>query len=104
MRKFLQKTLRKPVGLLAGKFSTRPDKAKIHRSFTQLKENILKQPGKKGLLIPFNAEANFIIFSDQHKGAKNGSDIFALAEKNYLTALQYYNKENFTFINLGDGE
>ncbi|MDF2432835.1 MAG: hypothetical protein JWP44_2466, partial [Mucilaginibacter sp.] len=44
----------------------------------------------------------FIVLSDQHKGARDGADIFALAEKNYLAALEYYNNNNFFYINLGD--
>jgi hypothetical protein len=31
-------------------------------------------------------------------------DIFALAEKNYLTALDYYYDQQFFYINLGDSE
>ena len=46
----------------------------------------------------------FIIFSDQHKGARNGADDFALAEPNYLFALDYYNRNNFHFVSLGDNE
>ena len=62
-------------------------------------------PGKKGFVIPFNpATHRFIIFSDQHKGRKNGADDFMPAEKNYLNALMYYNKERFHLISLGDCE
>jgi predicted phosphodiesterase len=62
-------------------------------------------PGKKGFVIPFDTSVNrFIIFSDQHKGAKNGADDFMLAEQNYLTALRYYNSSNFHLISLGDCE
>jgi predicted phosphodiesterase len=62
-------------------------------------------PGKKGFVIPFNSSTHrFIIFSDQHKGRKNGADDFKPAEKNYLRALEYYNAENFHFISLGDSE
>lgn len=104
IRQFLQAHLRNPVGILADKFATRPDKDKIHSSFSALKKHILANPGKKGLIIPFSVKDKFIIFSDQHKGAKTGSDIFALAEKNYLCALNYYNDANYTYINLGDGE
>jgi len=45
-----------------------------------------------------------IIFSDQHKGARNGADDFAIAAKNYCAALEFYSNENFSFINLGDCE
>jgi hypothetical protein len=48
--------------------------------------------------------SSIIILSDQHKGARNGSDDFRFAEKNYLAALDYYNQNNFFFVNLGDNE
>jgi len=57
------------------------------------------------LTIPFNVSTDkFIIFSDQHKGARNGADDFAPAASNYLKALAYYNHEDFFYINLGDCE
>jgi predicted phosphodiesterase len=62
-------------------------------------------PGKKGFVIPFNSEKHrFIVFSDQHKGRKNGADDFMLAEKNYVKALEYYNDHQFHLISLGDSE
>lgn len=62
-------------------------------------------PGKKGFVLPFNSETHrFIIFSDHHKGRKNGADDFMLAEKNYLAALQHYNTESYHLICLGDCE
>ncbi len=105
MRKFLQRILSKPVSRLADKYSSRPDKGRVHKALTQLYNKISTGNEKKGLLIEFSpAEQRFIIFSDQHKGAKNGSDDFALAEQNYLSALAYYNQNNFHFISLGDAE
>ena len=65
----------------------------------------MEDPGKKGFVIPFNPHTHrFIIFSDQHKGRKNGADDFMNAEKNYLNALDHYNAENFHLIALGDSE
>ncbi|HEY0057248.1 MAG TPA: metallophosphoesterase [Pedobacter sp.] len=104
MRKFLQRILRGPVSKIANNYSTRPDKVLVHKSLTGLYQNILNDPGKKGPVIPFDHTTRFIIFSDQHKGAKDGSDDFAFAEKNYLTALQYYNEQKYQFVNLGDSE
>lgn len=105
MRKFLQRILSGPVSRLADKYSSKPDKARIHTALTLLYDRIATGNEKKGLLIDFiPQEQKFIIFSDQHKGAKNGSDDFAFAEKNYLYALDYYNQNNFHFISLGDAE
>jgi len=56
-------------------------------------------------LLPFDPRNQpLIIFSDEHKGARNGADDFAVCEKNYLAALDYYNQRNFYFINMGDCE
>lgn len=105
MSNLLQKLLRKPVIHLAEKFSSRPDKQRVFDSLTQLHKKIIEGDKKKGLIIPFDTSTQkFIIFSDQHKGRKNDADDFFACEKNYITALDYYFKEGFYFIDLGDGE
>jgi predicted phosphodiesterase len=104
MRKFFQRILRKPVARLAEKFSSRPDKERVHKALTNLHYNISTTPGKKGQIIPFDRLSRFIILSDQHKGDKKGSDDFANAEKNYIAALDYYLHHNYYFISLGDSE
>jgi len=45
-----------------------------------------------------------IIFSDQHKGTRDGSDDFGVCEPSYLAALDYYNSKDFYYVNLGDCE
>ena len=96
MRRFLQKLLTRSVAKLADKLSSRPDKKRVNSALSKLYNNILAKPGKKGLLIPFDMENNrFIIFSDQHKGARDDIDIFAIAEDNYLTALDHYDQQIF---------
>ncbi len=105
MRRFLQNLLNKPISKLADQLSSRPDKQRVDKALNELYGNISTNPGKKGLVLPFDAnEDKFIILSDQHKGARDGADIFALAEKNYLAALAYYDKNHFFYINLGDSE
>ncbi len=105
MQKLLRIILLKPVLWAMAKFSSRPDRKRIFEALSKLFENILHDPGKRGLVIPFEEQAGkFIIFSDQHKGARNGADDFMPAEANYLAALAYYSKNNFTYINLGDSE
>lgn len=104
MRRFLQKILTKPVTRLANKFSSKPDLQRVHTALTKLYEHSLTNPGKKGLLLNAVETDRFIIFSDQHKGAKNGSDDFIKAEPNYLAALSYYYEQQFHFISLGDSE
>jgi predicted phosphodiesterase len=105
MRKLLRIILLKPVLWAAQKFSSKPNREKIFKALSELFDNILHQPGKKGLVVPFEEQAGkFIIFSDQHKGARNGADDFMLAEPNYLAALKFYCGNNFFFISLGDNE
>ncbi|MFT4094704.1 MAG: metallophosphoesterase [Niabella sp.] len=105
MRKFLQYLLRRPILWLSDRFSSRPDKEKIYNALSKLYNSIIEEPGKKGLVIPMSEFGNrFIIFSDQHKGNRNGADDFAVAANSYLSALEYYNTHDFCFINLGDCE
>jgi UDP-2,3-diacylglucosamine pyrophosphatase LpxH len=105
MRKLLQILLWKPVLRLAAKFSSKPDKQKIFEALSRLLKVITEEPGKRGIIIPFDiTHSKFIIFSDQHRGAKDGADDFAAAEPNYLAALDYYYQQQFYFISLGDSE
>lgn len=79
--------------------------SRVHTALTKLYSNILENPGKKGAVMPVNFSTDqFIIFSDQHKGAKNGSDDFMNAEPNYLAALDHYYNTGFHLISLGDCE
>ena len=104
MRQFLKKLLTKPVVNLANTLSSRPDKRRVDKALSKLYKQIKTNPGKKGLCLPLGGNDKFIILSDQHKGARDGADIFAKAAKNYLAALAYYYQEHFFYINLGDSE
>jgi predicted phosphodiesterase len=105
MRRFLQRLLTRPVINLANKWSSRPDKTRVDKALTDLYANITGNPGHRGLVVPFDIQRDkFVILSDQHKGARDGADIFAKAAKNYLAALDHYNQQNFFYINLGDSE
>ncbi|NNC84034.1 MAG: metallophosphoesterase [Flavobacteriales bacterium] len=46
----------------------------------------------------------WIIFSDHHRGTRDGADDFAPCEKNYLKALRHYEKEGYSLCLLGDVE
>ncbi|RYG52000.1 MAG: metallophosphoesterase [Chitinophagaceae bacterium] len=105
MRRFLRYLLLKPVLWAAKKFSSRPERQRIFPALDKLYEEIIAHPGKKGIVIPFEERTGkFIIFSDQHKGGKDGADDFVLAEPNYMQALEYYNTREFSLICLGDCE
>lgn len=105
LQRILRRILLKPVTWASNRFSSKPEKERIFKALDNLHEAIISGNDKKGLVVPFQADTDrFIIFSDQHKGARNGADDFAPAEKNYLDALAYYKTEQYFFINLGDSE
>jgi predicted phosphodiesterase len=105
LRRLLRILLLKPVLWAAAKFSSKPQKDRIFKALSELFESITLEPGKKGLVIPLDLHAGkLIIFSDQHKGAKNGADDFIEAEPNYLAALEHYYNNDYYFISLGDAE
>ena len=45
-----------------------------------------------------------VIFSDHHKGARDGADDFQRCERTYNAALAYYNKRGYHLVELGDVE
>ena len=102
---WLRKILFKLVIWASNKFSSKPDRERIFKALSALLDCIVKEEKKKGPIIPFDCSKDkFIIFSDQHKGAKNGADDFMICEPNYLAALEYYYQQGFFFISLGDCE
>jgi UDP-2,3-diacylglucosamine pyrophosphatase LpxH len=105
MRKLLQIILLRPVLWFTKKYSSHPVPERIFKALSELRSEIEKQPSRKGPLISFEVDVSkFIIFSDQHKGAKNGADDFMFCEPSYLAALDYYNDNEFFFISLGDSD
>ncbi|MBV9988274.1 MAG: metallophosphoesterase family protein [Chitinophagaceae bacterium] len=105
MRKFLQRILTNPVIRLADKYSSHPKRQLVFDALDKLYRKITAGNEQKGLLIPVDTQKDkFIIFSDLHKGAKNGADDFMVCEQTYLEALDYYEKNAFHYICLGDGE
>ncbi len=105
MRRFFQWLLKKPVTWFANKVSSSPHKADVFTSLNNLLLAIREGKETAGPVIPFEiSTGKFVIFSDQHKGARDLADDFRLAEKNYLAALGHYYKEEFTLISIGDSE
>ena len=97
--------LTQPVTWIAHRFSSFPKQANVSAALDELYKNILNGDTRKGRLISIDPKLqSIIIFSDQHKGARNGSDDFQMAEKNYLAALSYYNANQFMMLSLGDSE
>ncbi|SFN20118.1 Calcineurin-like phosphoesterase [Chitinophaga sp. YR627] len=101
----MKKLLRNLIIRLSRRFSSNPDKKLIFESLSQLYKQIEEGKKDKGLVLTYDyQQASIIVFSDQHKGGRDGSDDFMLAETSYLTALRYYYEKGFTLINLGDCE
>lgn len=46
----------------------------------------------------------YIVFSDHHRGQRDGADDFRAGERTYLAALEHYLARGFTLIMLGDAE
>lgn len=66
----------------------------MHKYLENIYNNALK--------ISFNS--NVIILSDCHRGIRNDSDDFKNCEQSYINALNYYLKNNYQLILLGDIE
>lgn len=105
MRRLIRYFLRKPILWFINRFTSSPDRQRVFDALSKLRRRIEDDESKKGFVIPFNPlTGKYILFSDQHKGIKNGADDFLLAEPNYLEALAYYNSRGFHLICLGDSE
>ncbi len=104
-RAILQFLLKRPIAWIADRFTSSPKKENVFSSLTELYNSITDEPGKKGPLFAFRPdEQPVIIFTDLHKGTRDGADDFAICEDNYIAALDYYDRKKFYYINLGDSE
>ncbi|HUQ97484.1 MAG TPA: metallophosphoesterase, partial [Chitinophagaceae bacterium] len=90
---------------MSERYSSRPDRQRVFAALSDLLSCILAHDTKRGLVVPFEVGSEkFIVFSDMHKGARNGADDFAVCEPAYLAALDYYYNAGYQFIALGDSE
>jgi UDP-2,3-diacylglucosamine pyrophosphatase LpxH len=64
----------------------------------------LKNVMKKAEIINFDNSSKFILFSDCHRGNGSWADDFAHNQNFFFHALDFYNKKDFTYIELGDGD
>lgn len=105
MRKILQRLLKKPLTWMANYLAASPKKEIVFKSLSALYRSSKKKKSSKVKVIVTDLQNDkFIIFSDQHKGNRSWADDFGICQKNYVAALNDYNKNKFTFINLGDSE
>ena len=104
MRKLLQYLFKKPLSWVANTLSAKPKREVVFKSLTKLYISSKKNSKRVCSIFINPLKDKFIIFSDQHKGNRDWADDFTNNEFNYLTALQFYKQQNFSFINLGDSE
>ena len=104
MRRIVQIILLKPILWFSRKFTSRPERYRIFKALSDLFRNIKEEPGKKGVILDLKENSRIIVFSDHHRGAKNGADDFMKAETSYLAALDYYFENKFQYVSLGDSE
>lgn len=71
----------------------------VHRALDEAYERAEKSEVQADL-----ATAKYVVFSDQHKGARDGADDFRRCEQAYNAALGYYLEAGHTLVVLGDAE
>ena len=59
---------------------------------------------KTALIKEFDDNSKFIFFSDMHRGDDSVSDEFARNQNVLLHALDYYYKNGYTYVEVGDGD
>jgi hypothetical protein len=67
-------------------------------------QRALEQERVEGEMILDLQRAKYVIFSDHHKGNRDGADDFRLCEPAYNAALAYYYRLGYTLIVMGDVE
>jgi UDP-2,3-diacylglucosamine pyrophosphatase LpxH len=55
-------------------------------------------------MIPLTMESKLVFFSDCHRGINDWADDFAHNQIIFFHAIQQYNQQNFTYIEVGDGD
>lgn len=56
------------------------------------------------LVLPLNSRSRYILLSDCHRGCGRVNDNFLKNEFLYLAALEFYYRQGFTCLELGDGD
>lgn len=64
----------------------------------------LSEVYKASKRIPFDDKSRIILMSDCHRGDGSWADSFLKNQNIYFAALSYYYNENYTYIELGDGD
>lgn len=64
----------------------------------------LSEVYKKAKIIPYDSTSKFVLMSDCHRGDGTWSDNFSKNQNLFFAAMNYYYSNNFTYIELGDGD
>ena len=64
----------------------------------------LSQVYNSAIHVPFDYNSRIIIMSDCHRGIGNWGDNFAHNQNIYFAALSFYYNNDYTYIELGDGD
>ncbi|MFG6384542.1 MAG: metallophosphoesterase [Lachnospiraceae bacterium] len=64
----------------------------------------LEKAYENALCIPIHMGSRIVLMSDCHRGVGNWGDNFQANQNLFFAALQYYNRRNFIYIELGDGD
>lgn len=67
-------------------------------------EKRLQKALKTAPILPLEQNSKYIIMSDCHRGQGNTGDNFLPNQSIFFGALEYYYHQNFTYIELGDGD
>lgn len=59
---------------------------------------------KSAKKLPLNKDSKYVLFSDCHRGDNSFADDFARNRNIYKYAVNHYFEEDFTYIELGDGD
>lgn len=100
-RTLMQRLLTKPVTKLANRFSSSPKQEAVLASLSALQQSLITNTTAA---LQITDTSRIILFSDHHKGKRNGADDFASNEPTYLAALNYYQQQQYSYVNLGDSE
>ena len=67
-------------------------------------ESRINKSFEGALRLPLTEKSKYVVFSDCHRGCGNAGDNFIKNEFIFLSALEYYYRLNFSYIELGDGD
>ncbi|WP_294172627.1 metallophosphoesterase [uncultured Clostridium sp.] len=69
-----------------------------------MSEKELKDIYNNGFTLEFNNDSKIVLISDVHRGDGTYADSLLPNRNIYITALKYYLKNNYTYIEVGDGD